>query len=264
MAMTEMGKERSARASFEMIAESIPHLVWLADGAGSTDYFNERGTGYTGLPRQANYGWKWVELVHPDDVGRARLGWEHATRTATPFELCYRIRRSDGVFRWHGFRALPVRGAQGEIQRWIGTADDLDDAAGVEDDEVRLGRQISQLRAMLEAVQPCETKRFGFANLELRRARLDQMRDGTDAPSPAPPVPLTAAGLTARELAVARLVATGYTNAEIANLLALSVRSIEASRARLRQCLGVSTRAGIVRFAREFGLLELTSGEPQA
>jgi DNA-binding CsgD family transcriptional regulator len=157
-----------------------------------------------------------------------------------------------------------VRGAQGEIQRWIGTADDLEDAAGVEDDEARLGRQISQLRAMLEAVQPCETKRFGFVNLDLRRARLDQMRDGTDAPSLAPPVPLTAAGLTSRELAVARMVATGYTNADIANLLGLSVRSIEASRSRLRQCLGVSTRAGIVRFAREFGLLELTSGEPQA
>ncbi|HEV7686233.1 MAG TPA: PAS domain-containing protein [Acidimicrobiia bacterium] len=263
--MTEPGKERWARASFEAIAESIPHLVWLADGAGSTDYFNERGTGYTGLSRQANYGWKWVELVHPDDVGRARLGWEHSTRTATPFELCYRIRRSDGVFRWHGFRALPVRGEQGQIQRWIGTADDLEDAAGVEDDEARLGRQISQLRAMLEAVQPCETKRFGFAHLELRQARLDQMLDGADAPSPSrSPGPLTAADLTSRDLSVARLLATGYSNAEIANLLGLSVRSIEASRARLRQCLGVSTRAGIVRFAREFGLLELTSGEPQA
>jgi DNA-binding CsgD family transcriptional regulator len=164
------------------------------------------------------------------------------------------------VFRWHGFRALPVRGQQGEIQRWIGTADDLEDAAGVEDDEARLGRQITQLRAMLEAVQPCETKRFGYANLELRRARLDQMLDGTDAPSPsrspAPSVPLTAAGLTSRELAVARLVATGYTNAEIANLLGLSLRSIEVSRARLRQQLGVRTRAGLVRFARDAGLVE--------
>ena len=112
-------------ASFEAIAESIPHIVWLADATGSTDYFNERGTEYTGLGRQANYGWKWLELVHPDDLDRARLGWEHATRTPTPFELPYRIRRSDGEFRWHVFRALPVRGRGGAIMRWIGTADDL-------------------------------------------------------------------------------------------------------------------------------------------
>ena len=124
--MTQSKSSAAARASFEVIAESIPHLVWLADASGCTDYLNERGTEYTGLPRQANYGWRWVELVHPDDAVRARLGWEHATRTATPFELPFRILRADGVFRWHAFRALPVRGRQGEILRWIGTADDID------------------------------------------------------------------------------------------------------------------------------------------
>jgi hypothetical protein len=38
--MTPSNGAGSARASFEVIAESIPHLVWLADGSGSTDYFN--------------------------------------------------------------------------------------------------------------------------------------------------------------------------------------------------------------------------------
>ena len=113
-------------ASFELAAEAIPHIVWLADASGSTDYFNERGTEYTGLPRQANYGWQWVKLVHPHDAERARFGWEYATRTATPFELSYRIRRSDGEFHWHAFRALPVRGQAGEVVKWIGTADDVD------------------------------------------------------------------------------------------------------------------------------------------
>jgi two-component system response regulator NreC len=57
-------------------------------------------------------------------------------------------------------------------------------------------------------------------------------------------------------LAVARLIATGYTNAEIANLLGLSLRSIETSRARLRQTLGIRTRAGLVRLALDMGLVE--------
>jgi PAS domain S-box-containing protein len=253
--MTRSGRARSARASFEIIAESIPHLVWLADASGSTDYFNERGTDYTGLPRQANYGWQWVELVHSDDAVRARLGWEHATRTATPFELSYRIRRADGQFRWHGFRALPVRGPHGEVLRWIGTADDIEDTPGTLDDAGRLQRQIAQLRAMLDAVQPKQSDRFGFADPEYRTARVNQLLRSADGPPPSPPVELPA-GLTPRELTVARLVATGYTNAEIANLLGLSLRSIEVSRARLRQQLGVRTRAGLVRFARDAGLAE--------
>jgi len=58
---------------------------------------------------------------------------------------------------------------------------------------------------------------------------------------------------------VVRLIATGYTNPEIANLLGLSLRSVETSRARLRQLLGVRTRAGLVRFALEAGVVETGS-----
>ena len=60
--------------------------------------------------------------------------------------------------------------------------------------------------------------------------------------------------LTGRDVAVARLVASGYTNTEIANVLALSLRSIEGTRARLRRILGVRTRAQLVRFTLESGL----------
>jgi PAS domain S-box-containing protein len=252
--MTGSGRERSAWASFEVVAESIPHVVWLADASGSTDYLNERGTTYTGLPRQANYGWRWVELVHPADAELARLGWEHATRTTTPFELSFRVRRADGVFRWHGFRALPVRGPQGEILRWIGTADDIDDVEATVGDEARVARQVAQLRVMLETLQPAEGERFGFANPEQRTARVDGLLRSADGARPPPPNRCGA--LAARERAVARLVATGYTNGEIANLLGLSLRSIETSRARLRQQVGVRTRAGLVRFARDAGLVE--------
>jgi PAS domain S-box-containing protein len=264
--MARSGKTESLgldRESFELVAESIPHIVWLADGNGSTDYFNAMGTQYTGFPRQANYGWRWLELVHADDMGRAQLGWEHATRSATPFELSYRIRRSDGEFRWHAFRALPVRGRAGEILRWIGTADDLDAMTAPVDDAVRIARQIAELRSMLEAAQPAASDRFGYVDVARRVARVNDMlaaaaaADGPTASSPPRPTgspPGNADGLAPREIAVLRMLAGGYTNAEIANVLALSLRSVEASRARLRLILGVRSRAELVRFAREAGL----------
>jgi hypothetical protein len=49
--MTRSGNSRRTgldRKSFEAIAETIPHIVWLADASGSTDYFNVMGTDYTG------------------------------------------------------------------------------------------------------------------------------------------------------------------------------------------------------------------------
>ena len=62
--------------------------------------------------------------------------------------------------------------------------------------------------------------------------------------------------LTEREAEVLRLVALGHTNAEIAGQLYLSVRTVESHRARIGQKLRLSTRAELVRYALDRGLLE--------
>lgn len=62
--------------------------------------------------------------------------------------------------------------------------------------------------------------------------------------------------LTERERAVLRLLALGYTNAETAAELHLSVRTIETHRAHIQRKLGVKSRAGLARAARETGLLD--------
>lgn len=81
----------------------------------------------------------------------------------------------------------------------------------------------------------------------------------------APGAPAPRAGgpggeLSDRELEVLRLVALGHTNAEIAAELYVSVRTVETHRAHLQQKLGIKTRADLVRYARQIGLLEEEAG----
>lgn len=64
--------------------------------------------------------------------------------------------------------------------------------------------------------------------------------------------------LTEREVEVLRLVAMGHTNAEIAQKLYLSVRTVESHRSNIQQKAGRTTRAELVAYAREQGLLEST------
>lgn len=63
-------------------------------------------------------------------------------------------------------------------------------------------------------------------------------------------------GLTLRERDLVRLLALGHTNAEIAELLTLSVRTVEKHRARIQSRLGVSGRAELVRWALDQGLVD--------
>jgi len=77
----------------------------------------------------------------------------------------------------------------------------------------------------------------------------------------APDAPPTRRGgpggeLSVRECEVLRLIALGLINAEIAERLYVSVRTVESHRAHIHQKLNIRSRAELVRFARETGLLD--------
>jgi two-component system response regulator NreC len=62
--------------------------------------------------------------------------------------------------------------------------------------------------------------------------------------------------LSEREHEILRLLALGHTNQEIAGELYLSVRTVETHRAHIMQKLRISTRAELVRYALDQGMLE--------
>ncbi|HEY6524499.1 MAG TPA: response regulator transcription factor [Solirubrobacteraceae bacterium] len=61
--------------------------------------------------------------------------------------------------------------------------------------------------------------------------------------------------LTPREVEVLTLVALGHTNGEIAAALYLSVRTVESHRAHIQQKVGLTTRAELVGYARDRGIV---------
>ena len=69
-------------------------------------------------------------------------------------------------------------------------------------------------------------------------------------PPPGPPD-----GLSEREVEVLRMIALGHTNAEIAEQLYLSVRTVETHRAHIQQKLRLGSRAELVRYALDHGLV---------
>jgi two-component system response regulator NreC len=73
------------------------------------------------------------------------------------------------------------------------------------------------------------------------------------APDPPPGPP---DDLTPREVEVLGLIALGYMNPEIADQLVLSVRTVETHRANIQRKTGLSTRAELVAYAMDNGLVE--------
>ena len=119
--------------NFDILAESLPQIVWITRPDGHNVYFNRRWSEYTGMTLEESVGWGWSLRLHPDDRERTERRWNEATSTGEAYEIEYRFRRADGTYRWFLARGLPHRDARGRIIRWFGTCTDIEDRKRAEE-----------------------------------------------------------------------------------------------------------------------------------
>jgi two-component system sensor histidine kinase/response regulator len=70
-------------------------------------------------------GWHWLQVLHPDDREPTRKFWMDSVAGRCPYDVEYRVRRSDGVYRWFKTRGVPIRDREGNIFKWFGTCTDI-------------------------------------------------------------------------------------------------------------------------------------------
>lgn len=126
----------------QMIAETIPQIVWTADPDGYQDFFNHRWFEYTGFTPEQTYAGK--TALHPDDFPVYVKSWSNALKQKKIYESEYRFRRSDGTFRWHLVRGVPIRNSKGKVVKWLGTFTDIHDKKQAEDHVRKANQRLEQ------------------------------------------------------------------------------------------------------------------------
>jgi PAS domain S-box-containing protein len=159
---------------FRAIAESLPHMIWMAAPDGTTEYFNRRGTLFTGLPAETNYGWGWLSLIHPEDADRARREWEESSAAGMEFETEWRVRRTDGQYRWLSIRGVPIRDPAGRLWKWVGTCTDIEQSKRLEAKLRRSEQETAETLTLLEALQATAPVGFAFVDREFRIVRINE------------------------------------------------------------------------------------------
>ncbi len=157
------GAVAKTAAKFETFAQTVPSMVWTSLPDGQIDWFNARVCEYSGVPEAEMKPDGWAP-VHPDDIERATTLWREALASGQPYETEYRIRRHDGMFRWHITRAVPIHGPDGSIALWIGTSADIQDQKSSE-------QALAQLNATLEEQVRTRTAALLEAEESLRQSQ---------------------------------------------------------------------------------------------
>ena len=152
---------RKSEQEFRALAEAVPQIVWATRPDGWNIYFNQQWMDYTGLTLDESYGHGWITPFHPDDKQRAWDAWQRATQHNETYLLECRLRRADGVYRWWLIHGTPIRGANGEIQKWLGTCTDIEELKQAEE-------ALQQAKAAAEAANEAKSQFLANMSHELR------------------------------------------------------------------------------------------------
>ncbi|MFN6934922.1 MAG: PAS domain-containing protein [Tsuneonella sp.] len=140
--LATVARESESARTMRDIADLLPAIIWSADGDGNFEYFNSRWKEITGLdrPKVAD---DWRPVIHPDDSDAAFGAWDVSTEKGEIFESEYRLRHSDGSWRWTLSRAIPMTNPDGTVRRWYGTLTDVDDGHRLSENRDLLAKELS-------------------------------------------------------------------------------------------------------------------------
>jgi PAS domain S-box-containing protein len=126
----------SLKAQLRAAADAIPGHVWYATPSGALVFINSKSADYLGLPKDhplrfgIDLGGEWdshIPLLHPDDHEETRKVWSNCLRDGSAGEVTFRVRNTEGEYRWFLSRAEPLRASDGTLVCWIGLNFDIDE-----------------------------------------------------------------------------------------------------------------------------------------
>lgn len=161
-----MRMHEEAESDWQLIADSSPHPVWVSHADGTVGYLNRWATEYVSESSDLQSGEDWLRLVHPDDAARAVRNERAGRGSGTAFVYEARLRRADGIYRWHAISAVPIGNALSTSTKWICTATDIDDTKSAEHSKVDAEHAAAESNALLKALQDAAPVAMGFVDLD--------------------------------------------------------------------------------------------------
>ena len=140
-----------SEARFAALIEASADLVWTTDDQGMVEDMPgwRRLTGQT-LDEVRGSGW--LDALHPEDRDRTRETWWDAYNDRKLYLSEYRLRMSDGTYRWHRARGVAVLDDEGKVREWVGTLSDIEEErrqSKEKEDEAQLVETLHEIAGVL-------------------------------------------------------------------------------------------------------------------
>lgn len=157
-----------SEARFRLLGDSAPIMLWIAGRDARCTSFNKRWLEFTGRSMDLEIGDGWVEGIHPEDLQHCMDTYLTAFVHKLAFRMEYRLRRSDGQYRWLLDTGLPRYQPDGDFAGFIGSCIDITDFKDANEAlRVMKGQLEGRVKEAGEAIQ-ARDEFLSIASHELR------------------------------------------------------------------------------------------------
>ncbi len=156
-----------SEALFRNMADTAPVFIWTSGTDAKCNYFNKVWLDFTGRAMEQELGNGWTEGVHPDDLQKCLEIYLGSFNARQEFRTEYRLRNSDGEYRWIMDVGIPRFTQNGIFLGYIGSCMDITERKMAEENlsnEQRLLRTIIDSIPVAIYVKDTESKKI-IANL---------------------------------------------------------------------------------------------------
>ncbi len=116
---------RESEARFRTMADTAPVMIWMSGTDKLCSFFNKGWLDFTGRPLEQELGNGWTEGVHREDFDRCFEVYASSFDARQLFTMEYRLRRSDGEYRWVLDNGTPRFAPDGTFLGYIGSCIDI-------------------------------------------------------------------------------------------------------------------------------------------
>ncbi|MEG4446827.1 PAS domain S-box protein [Microcoleus sp. AT9_B5] len=124
---------KQSEERFRSLIEASAQIIWNCNADGEMAIEQPTWSAFTGQTFDDYKGGGGLNAIHPDDRSSMVTAWSTAIANRSLYEVEFRMRRHDGVYRYMSCRGVPILNADGSIREWVGANTDITDRKQAEE-----------------------------------------------------------------------------------------------------------------------------------